>query len=79
MEFNRAVLLEAVIEPCAGDGEEDEDTAPLDRLDAELPHSDISDLIFHGFRDLAPEQVAGEAPRREQELAARRRRPTRPA
>ena len=43
--MTRSELLAAVIRLYAGDGEEDEDTALLNRLDDELPHSDTSDLI----------------------------------
>jgi hypothetical protein len=41
----------------------------LDELEAALPNSDISDLIFHDFRGLTPEQVVDEAMRREAEYA----------
>ena len=33
----------------------------IDRLEEALPHSGISDLIFHDFRGLTPEQVVDEA------------------
>ena len=62
-------LLTAVTKLYAGDGEESEDTALLNRLDNELPHSGISDLIFHDFRGLTPEQVVDEAVQREAEYA----------
>ena len=42
----------------------------LDKLEEALPHSDISDLIFHDFRGLTPEQVVDEAFKREAEHAA---------
>jgi hypothetical protein len=67
--MTRADILAAVTKLYAGDGEENEDTALLNRLDDELPHSDISDLIFHDFRELTPEQVVDEAMRREAEYA----------
>ena len=65
--MTRADILAAVVRLYAGDGEENEDTALLNQLDDELPHSDISDLIFHDFRGLTPEQVVDEAMRREAE------------
>ena len=67
--MTRAEILAAVTKLYAGDGEEDEDTALLNRLDDELPHSGISDLIFQDFRDLTPEQVVDEALRLEAEHA----------
>ncbi len=67
--MTREELLAAVIKLYAGDGDEDEDTALLNQLDNELPHSMISDLIFHDFRGLTPEQVVDEAMRREAEYA----------
>ena len=67
--MTRADILAAIVRLYAGDGEENEDTALLNRLDNELPHSDISDLIFHDFRGLTPEQVVDEAMRREAEYA----------
>jgi hypothetical protein len=42
----------------------------LDKLEEALPHSDISDLIFHDFRGLTPEQVVDEAFKRQAEHAA---------
>ena len=65
----RADILAAVTKLYAGDGDEKEDTALLDQLDNELPHSGVSDLIFHDFRGLTPEQVVDEALRREAEHA----------
>lgn len=41
----------------------------LDQLEEALPHSGISDLIFHDFRGLTPEQVVDEALRLEAEHA----------
>ena len=67
--MTRAEILAAVTKLYAGDGEEDEDTALLNRLDDELPHSGISDLISQDFRDLTPEQVVDEALRLEAEHA----------
>ena len=67
--MTHADILAAVVRLYAGDGEENEDTALLNQLDHELPHSDISDLIFHDFRGLTPEQVVDEAMRREAEYA----------
>ena len=67
--MTRSDILAAVVKLYAGDGEENEDTALLNQLDNELPHSDISDLIFHDFRGLTPEQVVDEAIRRETEYA----------
>jgi hypothetical protein len=69
--MTRAELLAAVVKLYAGDGDEKEDTALLNRLDDELPHSGISDLIFHDFRGLTPEQVVDEAMRREEEHVSR--------
>ncbi|MEJ1977406.1 MAG: hypothetical protein WDN49_16185 [Acetobacteraceae bacterium] len=66
-----AELLAAVIKLYAGDGDEEEITALVERLRRELPHSKISDLIFHDFRGLTPEQVVDEALRREAEYAAK--------
>ena len=43
----------------------------LDKLEEALPHSDISDLIFHNFQGFTPEQVVDEAFKREAEYAAR--------
>ena len=42
----------------------------LDKLEEALPHSDISDLIFHDFRGLTPEQIVDEAFKREAEHVA---------
>ena len=67
--MTRAEILAAVTKLYAGDGEEDEDTALLNRLDDELLHSGISDLISQDFRDLTPEQVVDEALRLEAEHA----------
>ena len=67
--MTRAEILAAVTKLYAGDGEEDEDTALLNRLDDELPHSGISDLISQDFRVLTPEQVVDEALRLEAEHA----------
>ena len=58
--MTRAEILAAATKLYAGDGKEDEDTALLNRLDNELPHSGISDLIFQDFRGLTPEQVVDE-------------------
>ena len=44
-------------------------TRLLDKLEEVLPHSDISDLIFHDFRGLTPEQVVDEAMQREADHA----------
>lgn len=64
-----AEMLAAITKLYAGNGEEDEDTALLNRLNDELPHSGISDLIFQDFRDLTPKQVLEEALRLEAEHA----------
>ena len=69
--MTRLELLAAVVKLYSGVGEEDEDTALLNRLDDELPHSDISDLIFHDFRGLTPEQVVDEALQREADYTRR--------
>ena len=42
-------------------------TPLLDKLWKALPHSHISDLIFHNPVELTPEQVVDEAMRREAE------------
>ena len=41
----------------------------LDKLEEALPHSDISDLIFHNFQGFTPEQVVDEAFKREANYA----------
>ena len=69
MTLNREDILQAVIKLYAGDGVEEEDIAMVNRLRQELPHSKISDLIFHDFRGLTPEQVVDEAFRREADYA----------
>ena len=65
--MTRDAMLQAVIKPYAGGGEEDIEM--VNRLRQELPHSKISDLIFHDDRELTPEQVVDEAMRREAERA----------
>lgn len=62
-------MLQSVIKLYAGDGVEQDDIALVNRLRQQLPHSKISDLIFHDFRGLTPEQVLNEAVRREAEYA----------
>lgn len=63
--MTRDEILQAVSKLYAGDGVEEEDVALVNRLRQELPHSKISDLIFHDFRGLTPEQVVDEAMQRE--------------
>ena len=67
--MTRAEILAAVTTLYAGDGVEEEDIVIVNRLRQELPHSKISDLIFHDFRGLTPEQVVDEAFRREADYA----------
>jgi hypothetical protein len=67
--LTRDEILQSVIKLYAGDGEERDDIALVNRLREQLPHSKISDLIFHDFRGLTPEQVVDEAMRREAEYA----------
>jgi hypothetical protein len=67
--LTRDEMLQSVIKLYAGDGVEQDDIALVNRLRQQLPHSKISDLIFHDFRGLTPEQVLNEAVRREAEYA----------
>lgn len=67
--MTRDEILQAVTKLYAGDGIEEEDVALVNRLRRELPHAKISDLIFHDFRGLTPEQVVDEAMQREADYA----------
>jgi hypothetical protein len=67
MMLTREEVLQSVIKLYADDGEEGDDIALVNRLREQIPHSKISDLIFHDFRGLTPEQVVDEAMRRETE------------
>ena len=69
--MTRTEMLAAVAKLYAGDGVEGEDIAIVNRLRQELPHSKISDFIFHDFRSLTPEQVVVEAMRREADHAGK--------
>ena len=62
-------ILSAVREIYIGNTDNAAVTILLDRLEEALPHSGISDLIFHDFRGLTPEQVVDEAFRREADYA----------
>lgn len=67
--MTRIDILSAIREIYAGTTNNDVITQLLDKLEEALPCSDISDLIFHDFRDLTPEQVVDEAMRREADHA----------
>jgi len=69
--MTREEILHAVTKLYAGDGVEEEDIALVERMRQELPYAKISDLIFHDFRGLTPEQVVEEAFRRQEEHIAR--------
>ncbi len=58
-------ILAAIREIYIGDADNAVVTPLLDKLEEVLPHSAISDLVFHDFRGLTPEQVMDEALRRE--------------
>jgi len=62
-------ILSAVWEIYSGNTDNTAVALLLDRLEEALPHSGISDLIFHDFRGLTPEQVVDEAFRREADYA----------
>ena len=79
---SRSEMIRIVARLCEGGDGDEEDTAILDRLQEELPHSDISDLIFNDdvifgeFRNLSPEQIVDEALRRQAEHAGRSGKPS---
>lgn len=63
--MKRDDILSMVQEVYAGTTDNSAITRLLDKLELALPNSDISDLIFHDFRGLTPEQVVDEAIQRE--------------
>ena len=67
--MTRDDIFKTVVKLYAGDGAEADDIALVTRLRQALPHSKISDLIFHDFRGLTPEEIVDEAIRREAEYA----------
>jgi hypothetical protein len=69
--MTRDDILSAVQAVYFGDTDNTVITQLLDKLEDALPHSEISDLIFHDFRGLMPEQVVDEAMRREAEHASK--------
>jgi hypothetical protein len=69
--MTRAELVAIVARLYTGEDSDKKATKLVDRLEEELPHSNISDLIFHDFRGLTPEQVVDEAMLLEAEHRAR--------
>ena len=67
--MTRDDILSAVREIYFGKTDNSVVSGFLDKLEEALPHSDISDLIFHDFRGLTPEQVVDEAIKREADYA----------
>lgn len=67
--MTRNDILSAVREIYTGITDNAAVTLLLDQLEEALPHSGISDLMFHDFRGLTPEQVVDEALRLEAEHA----------
>lgn len=68
--MTREDVLSAVREIFFGKTDNSVVSGFLDKLEEALPHSGISDLIFHNFRGLTPEQVVNEAFKREADHAA---------
>ena len=68
--MTRDDVLSAVREIFFGKTDNSVVSGVVDKLEEALPHSDISDLIFHNFQGFTPEQVVDEAFKREAAHAA---------